>query len=223
MNNCFRVSDATHVTNGKITRVSGLLTQVMQEGGILIIHWQGFSQNEMLKCASFLDNTPKFGEQHINEKLSIIGFITDENMKACQALTRRAPHLIWPSGIKKPQFSITFTKYDEKLGDDSVEIDLFNNVNRWDAESKGKVCFTNQSPIFQSGALTATLPKEKNNLIFQDPPVEDSDFQYAATVWQVQKQGMGNGEVTMLSDHFQWSWCRSTINGTNASPLKLTF
>ena len=205
--------NAFNVTNGKITRAPGLLTQVLQNGGILMINWQGFSQNEMLKCASFFDTPPKFGEQRVHEKLSVIGLITDEKMKACQALTRRAPHLIWPSGIKRPQFSIPFSD-DERVGEDSIEIDLFNNVSHWDAETKGKVCFTNKGPIFQPGALTANLPKEKNNLIFQNPPVEDSNFQYAATVWQVQKQGMVNGELTTLPDHFQWKWRRSIIDKT---------
>ena len=114
----------------------------------------------MLKCASFFDTPPKFGEQHINEKLSIIGLITDEKMKACQALTRRAPHLIWPSAIKRPQFSISFSE-DERSGENLVEIDLFNNVSHWDAESKGKVRFTNKGPIFQPGVLTAMYRRKK--------------------------------------------------------------
>jgi MoxR-like ATPase len=205
---------AYKVTRGKTTRTPGWLTQVLQKGGILIINWQGFDKNKMLKCASFFDDSPKFGEQHVHEKLTVIGLITAEKMKACKALTRRVPHLIWPANITRPEFSIPFSDGD-MAGEDSIEIDLFNNVSRWNAKNKGKIRFTNKGPVFQPGVLTSALPE---NLIYTDPPVEDSNCQYEATVWQVQKQGIVNGELSTLSDRFQWKWRRSITQETTASP-----
>ena len=157
----------------------------------------------------------------MHEKLTVICLISDETIKACQALTRRAPHLIWPSGIERPRFEISFSN-DESTGKGLIEIDLFNNVSRWDAETKGKVFFTNKGPVFQPGILTADLSKEKKHIIFQNPPLKILISSMKPLCGRYKKRGMVNGELTTLPDHFQWEWCRSIINKITASP-KISF
>ncbi len=185
-------------------KVPGPLAQVLKAGGIVIINWNKFSENEMLECSCLLNSIPSFEKQEIGAGLNVVNLIGSDKISACQALTRRAQHLIWPSKIAKPKLNLTVeTTVDEKDEKDQKnrELNLFNNARAWQKKVLGAPECTQEGLVFKDGAIPLSISEEKD-LTLVNAPFHDADFQYAATLWQVQKQFWSNGQFNLIPENF---------------------
>lgn len=185
-------------------KVPGPLAQALKAGGIVIINWNKFSENEMLECSCLLNTIPSFQKQEIGADLNIVNLIGSDKVSACQALTRRAQHLIWPSKIEKPKLNLSVeTVSDEKdeKGQKSSELNLFNNARTWQKNVLGAPECDPAGLVFKDGAIPLSVA-EKTDLTLVNAPLHDADFQYAATLWQVQKQFWSNGQFNFIPEDF---------------------
>jgi hypothetical protein len=176
--------------------VKGLLSNILEKGGTLLINWSNFSYDEKMSYSSLWASSPRLKDQPIKNPIKIIGFLY-ENIPCpptflSKSLVCNLPIFPLPEIKEIPEVKETIESKDSLVSqNEPIHVDLFEGVD-WYEKLVGEITFDKGHYTIKEGPLLEAI-RTKRPLIIHRPPNNKLFNQFLEDI-QIDKRFLFNAE-----------------------------